>query len=83
MTIPDTINGLPVIRIGNYGFSGRNSLASVTIPDSVPIPEGVTGMDGTCRCLESLTGEPVWGGFAGCTARIFFVTRPTRLRRKQ
>jgi hypothetical protein len=34
VTIPSTINGLPVTSIGNSAFSGT-SLTSVTIPDSV------------------------------------------------
>ena len=35
VTIPSTINGLPVTSIGNYAFSNCTSLTSVTIPDSV------------------------------------------------
>lgn len=34
VVIPATINGLPVVEIGNFAFSGAN-LTSVTIPDSV------------------------------------------------
>jgi hypothetical protein len=34
VTIPDTINGLPVASIGDNAFEG-SSLTSVTIPDSV------------------------------------------------
>lgn len=33
--IPDTINGLPVRRIGESAFGGNNSLTSVTIPSGV------------------------------------------------
>ena len=33
--IPDTHNGLPVTRIGNYAFYDRPNLRSITIPDSV------------------------------------------------
>jgi hypothetical protein len=35
VTIPSTINGLPVTGIGSYPFSGCASLASVTMPASV------------------------------------------------
>src|SRR5664279_333523 len=34
VTIPDTINGLPVVGIGDYAFYDQD-LTSVTIPDSV------------------------------------------------
>ena len=35
VTIPDTINGLPVTSIGNAAFAYCSSLTNVTIPDSV------------------------------------------------
>ena len=35
VTIPDTINGLPVTSIGTNAFYGRISLTSVTIPNTV------------------------------------------------
>ena len=35
--IPSTINGLPVIGIGDFAFDGCSSLTSVAIPDSVTI----------------------------------------------
>jgi hypothetical protein len=35
VTIPSTINGLPVIGIGNYAFSDLSSLTSISIPNSV------------------------------------------------
>jgi hypothetical protein len=35
VTIPTTINGLPVTSVGDRAFSGLNNLTGVTIPDSV------------------------------------------------
>lgn len=35
VTIPGTINGLPVTSIASYAFSGRASMINVAIPDSV------------------------------------------------
>src|SRR5256885_11404979 len=35
VTIPGTINGLPVVSVGDVAFYGYNSLSSVTIPNSV------------------------------------------------
>ena len=35
MTIPDTIEGYPVTKIGNYAFSDCSALTSVTIPASI------------------------------------------------
>ena len=35
VTIPSTINGLPVTSIGDYAFYNCTSLTSVTIPNSV------------------------------------------------
>lgn len=35
VTIPDTINGMPVTRIGQQAFDNYTSLTSVTIPNSV------------------------------------------------
>jgi hypothetical protein len=37
IVIPSTYNGLPVTSIGEDAFTGRSSLTSVTIPDSVTI----------------------------------------------
>ena len=35
VTIPDTINGLPVTSIGFYAFSGRTSLTNVNISENI------------------------------------------------
>jgi hypothetical protein len=41
VTIPDTINGLPVTTLGDYAFQYQTSLTSVTIPGSVTDPDTV------------------------------------------
>ena len=53
VTIPDTINGLPVTSIGDEAFYGCTSLTSVTIPDSVT-SIGDWAFDG-CTSLTSVT----------------------------
>src|SRR5690606_15484699 len=35
VVIPDTLEGLPVTRIASQAFKNKNSLTSITIPDSV------------------------------------------------
>ena len=71
VTIPGTITGLPVTRIGGGAFQGRTSLTSVTIPNSVTsIGDGVFS---GCTSLTSVTipnsvtsiGDSV---FSGCTS---------------
>jgi hypothetical protein len=80
VTIPETIEGLPVTSIGGAAFAGCTSLTSVTIPDSVTSIEGswVTGYDpagafGDCTNLKRVTiGRGVTsmgaGAFWNCTA---------------
>jgi hypothetical protein len=75
VTIPATINGLPVTTIGDFAFSGT-SLTQVTIPDSVREIDG--GAFAACSNLTSVTipdsvvNIPVWygwsdtGAFMGC-----------------
>ena len=37
MEIPSRLDGVPVVEIGEGAFSGRDSLSSVVIPDSVEV----------------------------------------------
>jgi hypothetical protein len=70
VTIPDTINGLPVTSIGNLAFHCRPSLAKVMIPN------GVTNIgNGVFHGCSSLTSVAIpnsvtrigpWA-FSGCT----------------
>src|SRR5258706_2431774 len=53
VVIPDTINGLPVNRIGDYAFSANTNLTSVTIPNSVTAI-GYFAFD-SCTSLTSVT----------------------------
>ena len=81
VSIPSTINGLPVIALGLEAFGSCRGLTSVTIPD------GVTSLGSnafnTCTSLASVTipdsvtniGD---GAFSGCTS-LTSVTIPGRL----
>ena len=53
VTIPDKIDGRPVIAVGEYAFKDCTSLASVTIPDSVTTI-GYKAFGG-CTSLTSVT----------------------------
>jgi hypothetical protein len=71
VTIPSTINNLPVTSIGVSAFSGCISVASVTIPDSVTRIESSAFVD--CESLTNLTiGNGVTSiglsAFSGCTS---------------
>jgi hypothetical protein len=53
VTIPSSINGLPVTSIGDFAFVQNYSLTSVTVPDSViAIPDGAFD---ACTNLASIT----------------------------
>jgi hypothetical protein len=71
VTIPGTINSLPVTSIGNGAFVGKMNLTSVTIPNSV------TSMgDGAFQNCSSLISATIGNGvtsigvyaFYGCTS---------------
>jgi hypothetical protein len=71
VTIPDTINGLPVTSIGPCAFSNCSNLTSVTIPNSVTEVGG--GAFVWCTSLTNATiGNSVTSigddAFHGCTS---------------
>ncbi len=71
VTIPDTITGLPVTSIGDYAFSQRTNLTSVTIPTSV-ITIGASAFK-ACTGLTNVTIPTSvtsigMGAFSGCTS---------------
>jgi hypothetical protein len=51
VTIPDTLDGLPVTTIGSLAFSGCTSLTSITIPDSVT----TIGLSALSFCYSLIT----------------------------
>lgn len=53
LTIPVTIEGFPVTRIGRGAFSKCRSLTSITVPDSVTSIEGAAFT--VCESLTSIT----------------------------
>jgi len=70
IVIPDTIEGLPVVKIGNAAFRGTSSLTSVMLPDSVTkIGDDAFNL---CTRLTSISfGNSLKrigvGAFRGCT----------------
>jgi hypothetical protein len=66
VTIPDTINGLPVFNIGYAAFLNCSRLTSVTIPDSV-ISIGDSAFDG---CI-GLTNVAIGNGVTSIAAQAF------------
>lgn len=79
--IPDTHNGLPVTRIGNYAFYDRPNLRSITIPDSVTSIGTFAFF--ACSNLSSVTlGNSItsieYGAFQICY-RLTSITLPATL----
>jgi hypothetical protein len=78
VTIPDTIQGMPVTSIGEYAFNGCTGLTSVVIPDSVTsIGDqaffGCTGLT-SITIPDSVTSIGEWA-FAWCTG-LTSITMP-------
>ena len=53
VTIPSTVNGLPVTGIGDHAFASATGLTSITIPDGVTSIG--TGAFGGCSSLANVT----------------------------
>ena len=66
MTIPGTINSLPVTSIGAYAFESKTNLTSVTIPDSVT----TIGSDAFSSCY-ALTSVMIGSGVTSVGNRGF------------
>ena len=56
VTIPETINNLPVTQIGNTAFQNKQSLKSVTIPDTVTFIQE-TAFNGCAEDLKIIAPE--------------------------
>lgn len=73
VTIPGTINGMPVVGIGPFAFIGKSSLTSVTIPASVTsIGDSAFAFDTSLTNIA--IGDAVTNignnSFAGCSGLI-------------
>ena len=70
VSIPDTINGLPVASIEEWAFAGCAGLTSITIPDSVTSIGG-EAFEGCTGLTNVVFGNSVtsigWQAFYGCT----------------
>ena len=67
LVIPAEIEGLPVTSIGHVAFRNRNSLTSVTIPDSV-----TSIGDAAFSSCESLTSINIGKGVTSIDFNVFF-----------
>jgi hypothetical protein len=71
VVIPDTINGLPVTRIGTGAFEGSKNLTNVTIPNSVTSINPSAFANCTSLASVTIPGSvaDIWfHAFAGCTS---------------
>jgi hypothetical protein len=70
VAIPDTINGLPVTRIGDHAFYDKTSLTSVTIGD------GVTSIEGSAfSSCTSLTSVTIPNSLTTIGEKVFYYCR--------
>ncbi|HEY5912101.1 MAG TPA: leucine-rich repeat domain-containing protein [Verrucomicrobiae bacterium] len=70
VTIPDTVDALPVTTIGYYAFDSCSSITDVTIPRGITLIQ--PGAFGRCSGLTAITVDPLnpaYGSLAGvlCT----------------
>jgi uncharacterized repeat protein (TIGR03803 family) len=75
LSIPSTINGLPVTSIGDYAFSGCTSLTSVTIPNSVT-SIGEDAFD-SCTSLTAITVDPNNPAYSSVAGVLFDKSQTT------
>jgi hypothetical protein len=66
VTIPSTINGLPVTTIAQYAFAGCSNLTSIAIPATVTTIGAYAFYD-----CGSLTGVNFYGNAPGADATVF------------
>ena len=69
VVIPATINGRPVTRIGDYAFSQKSAITSVTIPTSVTRIGG--GAFVYCTGLTSIEVDPLNSSYVGLEGVLF------------
>ena len=75
VTIPSTINGLPVTSIGNGAFANCTSLTSVTIPNSVTSIGG-RAFSG-CTSLSAITVEALNSFYSSVNGVLFNKSQTT------
>lgn len=79
--IPASHDGLPVTRIGDWAFSKRGGLVSVTIPDSVT-SIGDCAFNICTGLISIVVPSSVmsigWGAFAGCSG-LMSATIPAKI----
>ena len=70
ISIPETVNGYPVVKIGSSAFKGNQNLTRIEIPGSVE-KIAINAFNGCTNLTTVVLGDGVnwidWGSFQDCT----------------